>query len=186
MRHPVSAVEGSGPIDNDAPPDGTGSSHETSNSASDRRSSSRAGRKRVGVEHVATTTLQRLVALLVAVLLAGCGTAPDGTVAQPQFDGGEDAMTASMDGILAGDADRDGGCVWLEEPDGTVSAIAWAFPVLLRTEDMALVDQDGDVLAEVGDHVRLGGGQAHGETMDRCMVSDRLVQAWTLDVEDAG
>ena len=132
---------------------------------------------------------QRLVAVIgtaLASVVAGCGaTGPAGTVAQPQFDGGDAAMAASVDGTLAGDADLDGGCIWLEGADGEKSSIVWAFPVFLRAEDMALVDEDGGVLAEVGDRVLLGGGKAQGETIDRCMVSDDLVQTWSLHVEGA-
>lgn len=93
-----------------------------------------------------TAGTRRLVAVLgatlVSAIVAGCGvTAPAGTVAQPGFDSGDAAMTASIDGILAGDADMDGGCVWLEGADG--------------------------------------------ETIDRCMVSDDLVQTWNVHVEGA-
>lgn len=95
-------------------------------------------------------------------------------------------MTASIDGTLAGDADLDGGCIWLEGSDGEMSSVVWAFPVFLLTEDMALVDEDGAVRADVGDRVLLGGGNAPGETIDRCMVSDDLVQTWSLHVEGTG
>lgn len=128
-------------------------------------------------------TASRAAVVLAVCLLVGCTqAAPEGTVAQPQFDGGDGAMTALIDGSLAGDPDREGGCVWLEDPNGDVAAIAWEFPTFLRAEDMTLVDEHGDVLAHMGDRVRLGGGYAHGESVDRCMVSDSLVKAWDLQV----
>lgn len=120
----------------------------------------------------------------IAAILAGCGTAaPAGTVEQPGFDGSDGAMTAVVAGTLAGDAERDGGCVWLELPDSQLAAIAWAFPVFLRTDDMVLVDEHAEVLAEVGDRIQLGGGFATGESIDRCMVSDTLVHAWSLNID---
>lgn len=137
------------------------------------------------MERGATDSRRRVVAVgAVLMLVAGCGTdAPAGTVAQPRFDGGDGAMSASFDGTLAGSADHDGGCVWLEHPDGETSAVAWATPVFLRAEDMALVDGEGDVLANMGDRVLLGGGYASGQSVDRCMVSDDLIHAWSVYVE---
>lgn len=107
------------------------------------------------MERGATDTRRRVVAVgAVLMLVAGCGSdAPAGTVAQPRYS------------------------------DGETSSVAWVTPVFLRAEDMALVDEEGDVLANVGDRVSLGGGYASGQSVDRCMVSDDLIHAWSVYVE---
>lgn len=119
--------------------------------------------------------------MITLVAAAACrGATPEGAVPQPKFDGEEGAMTAAISGTLAGDGSVEGGCVWLVASDGEVASLQWAFPVFLRRSDMALVDREGAMLAEVGDRVDLVGGYATGESLERCMVGEQLIRVWTI------
>lgn len=123
-----------------------------------------------------------LIVPAVSMALAGCGT----------FDGPEDPGAEPMAGIdraavrPAGDgrnealasgilrADPKSGCLWLEQPDGSVGA-----QLLLQGEEYrvdfsdepATVREDGEVVAKVGDRVEVGGGFGAGPGVPGCSVS---------------
>lgn len=71
------------------------------------------------------------------------------------------AMTA---GYLRGDAERGGGCLWLEEfPSGGIIAVVWPPGYSARFDPVELVGPDGDVMAREGDLIGLAGGSlSHG------------------------
>lgn len=130
-------------------------------------------------------TMKRFAAtMLMAVLaLAGCDVLPGQTsppepseaASAPADDlrPGDPAPTVDADGetvtgTLSGDAQLEGGCVWLETVDGNIEPqlpdgyTAMADPV-------ALVGPDGEVIAEQGDQVAIVGSPAV-DIMTTCQV----------------
>lgn len=93
------------------------------------------------------------------------------------------------EGILVGDPELDGGCVWIETEEGP-QAIRW--PTGFRAgfvEDGAaeveLVDPSGDVVAHGGDTVYFTGSRSGGaERLERCHVgADHVWYLGTVTAE---
>lgn len=130
-------------------------------------------------------TLKRFaVTMLMAVLaLAGCDVMPDQappsgpseTASAHMEDpaSSEPASTADAEGqtvtgTLSGDAQLEGGCVWLETVDGNIEP---QLPDGYTTmaDPVALVGPDGGVIAEEGDQVIIVGSPA-ADIMTTCQV----------------
>ena len=128
------------------------------------------------------------VATLAAVLaLAGCGpvvdqqapaapsetapaTPPPGDVSEPDPAPSAPAEGRPVSGTLNGDAQLEGGCVWVETADGNIE------PMLpegfsATTDPVALVGPDGDVVAEIGDEVTITGAPAP-DVLTTCQVGE--------------
>jgi hypothetical protein len=120
-----------------------------------------------------------IVAALLSVL-AACGPAPadEATAASTPVDG-PSASARTLTGLLGGDPDLEGGCVWLDTDDGRVEVLwpdgygASADPVQLRDEDA--------VVAREGDEVTITGGPA-ADRVSTCQVGT----LWTATSVDAG
>lgn len=111
--------------------------------------------------------------MLMAVLaLTGCDVLPGQTSPTGPSDAASapavDADGETVTGTLSGDAQLEGGCVWLETVDGNIEPqlpdgyTAMADPV-------ALVGPDGEVIAEEGDQVTVVGTPA-ADIMTTCQV----------------
>ena len=109
---------------------------------------------------------------------------------------------AHITGTLRADSDRDGGCMWLEQSDGSQYGIAWITALHEEAEDeehyayrvrfyddgspAELLDRDDTVLAAEGDELDLGGGywaleriidQLDGDEVP-CNLGDEVVVAY--------
>lgn len=129
-----------------------------------------------------------LCMLIFTLVLAGCDVAPGG--ATPARDPNRSAPAASeatpsdlapslpaptddpdgqtVTGTLGGDAQLEGGCVWIETADGNIE------PLLpdgysTTTDPVALIGPGGNVIAEEGDRVTLTGAPAF-DVMTICQV----------------
>lgn len=128
-------------------------------------------------------TLKRFaVTMLMAVLaLAGCDVVPDqappsgpSETASAHTDPASsepaptDADGQTVTGTLSGDAQLEGGCVWLETVDGNIEP---QLPDGYTTmaDPVALVGPDGGVIAEEGDQVTIVGSPAV-DIMTTCQV----------------
>ncbi|HVL98051.1 MAG TPA: hypothetical protein VM324_02020 [Egibacteraceae bacterium] len=89
-------------------------------------------------------------------------------------------------GVLAGDAQRDGGCVWIEM-DGQPQAVRWVGGFRAGFVDdgtggqtFELVDRSGGVVAREGEEVHFTGARSGGpERLERCHVGADHV--WYVD-----
>lgn len=77
---------------------------------------------------------------------------------------------ARISGVLDGDAEVDGGCLWLEKSGERVSVV-WPHGYRARFDPPRLVAPDGTVVATAGDRVRSGGGLVP-TAMPRCDVGE--------------
>ncbi len=89
------------------------------------------------------------LALTSVVILGGCA----------QMESGE--MEALAIGELRQDIET--GCVWLVPSEGVGAVIKWPDGVHPRTDPARLEDEDGTVLANEGDTVKLIGGAGAGD-----------------------
>lgn len=116
---------------------------------------------------------------LTALVLAGCGAAPDqsSTATPSATAGAAPSALASVDtddrtviGTLGGDAQLEGGCVWIETADGRIEpTLPEGYEV--TTDPIALVGPDGEPIAEEGDEVAVTGHPATN-TMTTCQVGE--------------
>lgn len=104
-------------------------------------------------------TLLALAALLLT--LAACAEAPD---PEPAADEEDPAVTDDTDettitGQLAGDAQLEGGCVWLEADDARYEVL-WPQGWESNADPVELRNPEGDVVAREGDTLRVTGAEA--------------------------
>lgn len=96
-------------------------------------------------------------------------------VAIPTQPPGRDGETSdgSTAGSLDGDAELDGGCLWIVEGDGTIITVRWPHRWSAAFDPPRLVDESGHVVAEAGETVVLAGGFSTElpALMDRCIVN---------------
>jgi hypothetical protein len=67
-------------------------------------------------------------------------------------------MDALGTGTLGGKTDRGVGCFWLASSGGSRTALVWPFGFTAQTDPLRLLGGDGQVVAQSGDRVELGGG----------------------------
>ena len=88
---------------------------------------------------------------------------------RPAGDGREEALAS---GVLR--ADPESGCLWLEQPDGSVGPqlllYGEEYRVDFSTEPASIRDED-DVVARVGERVEVGGGFGADDGVAGCPVS---------------
>ncbi len=131
--------------------------------------------------------------LLTGLLVTACGADPADTEWQNDVDvdepdepegadegSGETDRVAkqSLTGTLEGDAQLEGGCVWLETPDGRYEVL-WPDDIKAETDPVQLV-RDGEVVAEEGDEVVVE-GHVEDDMVSVCQVgtiftAERLVE----------
>lgn len=73
-------------------------------------------------------------------------------------EGGEGGET-TITGELGGDAQLEGGCVWVEADDGRYEVL-WPQGWQAGADPVELRNPDGDVIAREGDEVRVTGAEA--------------------------
>jgi hypothetical protein len=85
-----------------------------------------------------------------------------------------------MTGTLTGDAQLEGGCVWIDTPEGAIELLL-PEGYTTTTEPVALVGPDGETLAEAGDEVTITGRPAT-EILTTCQVG----AVWHVSAIEAG
>jgi hypothetical protein len=132
-------------------------------------------------------SVHRLVTLVVAVglLLTGCGaedaatpdaTPPDVTppaTGSPQPGAGQETLM-QLTGTLAGDAQLEGGCAWLEAAGGRYE-VFYPEGYEVQFHPLRLVGPDGDVIAAEAEQVTVSGRVAD-DMVSFCQVG-RIFQA---------
>lgn len=126
-------------------------------------------RRRVGGRTRRGAVAAALVAAM--LMLAGCGGQEDPTMgsdgqAGDQQNGGATTVT----GALAGNADLEGGCAWLETDDGSVEVV-WPEGYRVTFDPVRLRGPDGEAIAEAGDEVTVEGRFAE-DRASICQVGD--------------
>jgi hypothetical protein len=106
------------------------------------------------------------VVLLLAVAVTGC---PAPREDEPLIVPEEETMEAAdLEGTLGGDAALEGGCAWLDAPDGRYEVL-WPDGYAVQFDPVRLVGPDGETVAGEGDVVRVRGEVAE-DVMSICMV----------------
>jgi hypothetical protein len=90
------------------------------------------------------------------------------------------AATETLTGVLGGDPDLEGGCVWLETGDGRRVEVVWPEGYRASVEPVRLRDATGDVVAAEGDAVTVEGAPAR-EGVSTCQIGE----IWTASAIDA-
>jgi hypothetical protein len=111
-------------------------------------------------------TVANLLALAALLLtLVACGTeaepglgAGEGDPAVGNDASDEDGET-TITGALGGNAQLEGGCVWVETDDGRYEVL-WPQGWQADADPVELRNPDGDVIAREGDEVRVTGAEA--------------------------
>lgn len=111
-------------------------------------------------------------ALAAATLtLAGCGGQEDPTMGgEGQADDQQNDAATTVTGALAGNADLEGGCAWLETDDGSVEVL-WPEGYRVTFDPVRLRGPDGEAVAEAGDEVTVEGEFAE-DRASICQVGD--------------
>ena len=128
-------------------------------------------------------------ALMAMLVLLGCGPVAEqqppepaasesAEASPPASDGGANEQTAT--GTLEGDAQLEGGCVWIEAAEG---AIAPMLPdgYTTTSDPVAVLGPDGEVIAEGGDQVTITGTPAT-DISTTCQVGT----VWRVSAIEAG
>lgn len=129
-------------------------------------------------------------ALALVLLLAGCASsasAPAGDASGPASDpasphgsAAPSAAAEALVGVLRGDAQLEGGCVWLDTARGRIEVI-WPDGYAATADPVRLTDPSGDVVARAGDEVRIEGSHAP-DLVSTCQVGE----IWTATALSAG
>lgn len=132
--------------------------------------------------------MRPIATLALAVLLAGCGgTAADpepsprasADVPTPPVLASPSASTEPLVGTLGGDAQLEGGCVWLNTDEGRIEVL-WPEGWTVGTDPIELRDPGGEVVAGEGDRVRVDAAPAPA-LVSTCQIGE-LWRATTVDV----
>ena len=113
-----------------------------------------------------------LAVLAAALLLAGCAAEEAPPAAPPTPDGDEEAVM-DLSGTFTGDPRLEGGCAWVEGPDGDRYEVVWPQGFEVRWDPLELRGPDGDLVAADGDEVRVLGRIAD-DLASICMVGPIL------------
>lgn len=111
-----------------------------------------------------------LLTALTAVL--GCSIRDTNVPTHP----GNGGPQAEINGVLT--ANGDGSCVWLLTESGSRLALIWPEGYgALRGDPLRIHNEEGDVVAQVGDTVRGSGGEASNEEAvpEPCRTGNALV-----------
>lgn len=125
------------------------------------------------------------VALALATALVGCGDAIE--ISSPTEDdvegepipvepdegigdgAGPPGEAQEITGTFGGDAELEGGCVWLDGDDGTRYEVQWPEGYEPAFDPVSLIGPDGEVVAEAGDELTVR-GSADPDMMSFCQV----------------
>lgn len=123
--------------------------------------------------------MRAMATLALAALLAGCGGPPTadpdptpGAAAQPtpQAMASPTIATQPLVGTLGGDAQLEGGCVWLDTDVGRIEVL-WPEGWTVGTDPIELRDPDGEVVAGEGDELGIDGAPAP-DLVSTCQVGE--------------
>ena len=111
--------------------------------------------------------MRRIYVLMCAIVLTGCAPAAGGpTSASPSATVGG----ATLEGVLAGDADLEGGCAWLDT-GGRRMEVLWPAGYRVTAPPVELRDPTGAVVAGDGDRLRVRGNPA-ADQVSTCQVGE--------------
>jgi hypothetical protein len=122
-----------------------------------------------------------VLALMLVGVLAGCQldqgqppapqrvSSPSASAVTPSA-----AAGTSLTGVLGGDAQLEGGCVWLETDQGRIEPM-WPAGYTATTDPVALLDPQGETIAEEGDSVTVTGSPTR-DVATICQVGE----VWSL------
>jgi hypothetical protein len=102
------------------------------------------------------TLVTALAVTAALIALAGCGSDGVDLGATPTADGGTEASETTITGTLAGDADLEGGCVWVEAADGRYE-VQWPDGWQASADPVEVRNAAGEVVARAGDELRVTG-----------------------------
>lgn len=111
-----------------------------------------------------------LTALL--LLLGACAASPGAvTTATPRPDAATSTAPAQqrLTGVLGGDSQLEGGCVWLETAGGERVEVLWPDGYEASADPLELRDASGTLVATGGDEVTITGAPA-GDAVSVCQV----------------
>jgi hypothetical protein len=145
--------------------------------------------------------MRRTALILMLVVLAGCGlgstqrptepaeaNASAGAPSVPATDAAVSSDPASgmptatgVTGVLGGDEQLEGGCVWLDTDQGRIEPL-WPAGYTVTTEPVTLLDPQGETVAREGDSVTIIGEPA-GDVATICQVGE-LWNVTDVEVSD--
>lgn len=121
----------------------------------------------------------RIVALTaLLVVLSACASRSVDVTATPMPRDTSTAMPTQerLTGALGGDADLEGGCVWLETADGDRIEVVWPDGYQATADPIELRDATGEVIATDGDVIAVDGTPAN-DRVSTCQIGDIWVAA---------
>lgn len=122
-----------------------------------------------------------LLALLLALTACGASSAAPATDATvPADPASAGTAQATLSGVLGGDADLEGGCVWLDTDDGRVEVV-WPDGYRVTTDPVEVRDPDDAVVAAEGGEVTIEGAPA-ADRVSTCQVGE----IWTATAVTSG
>lgn len=90
----------------------------------------------------------------------------------------DDVEAALLEGVLVVDPARDGGCIWVTRGE-TLTPVYWPDGYAGQSDPPALIGPNGQVVAESGESISVGGGGGDHPEMERC----RLGEDWVFRAE---
>jgi hypothetical protein len=114
--------------------------------------------------------MRRMYVLVALIALTGCASASsDTTAATPTATG------HMREGVLGGDPDLEGGCVWLDTGQERLE-IVWPEGYRITADPIELRDPTGAVVATAGDRIRVRGDVA-ADVMSTCQIG----RTWNVE-----
>ncbi|MEM8536204.1 MAG: hypothetical protein AAGF95_35595 [Chloroflexota bacterium] len=122
-----------------------------------------------------TPTLEPSPTSATATSVPTVETVPADAVTLPQ-DPSSGSMEALLFGTLQADEVDNERCFWIKTEEERVVTVLWPVDIAGRWDPPRLVDQQGRIIATVGDEVELGGGFSTETELipDICNVGDEL------------
>lgn len=88
---------------------------------------------------------------------------------------------AGLVGVLRGDPELDGGCLWIANlRTGMLYGIRWPEGFAAQFHPVGLLDEEGRLVAGEGEVLHLAGSEVMGQGLDRCRVSEEVFGTWDV------
>lgn len=110
--------------------------------------------------------LKQVFALVTVLLATTCsGNSVTASLPVPFFPQQRNAPNVYMDALLVGELTLVDGCLRLNDSDGNSFLLIWPQGFSLRNENdiIQIVDDTGQFVAQVGDNLKVSGGEMPGE-----------------------
>jgi len=110
--------------------------------------------------------LKQVFALVTVLLATTCsGNSVTTSLPVPFFPQQRNAPNVYMDALLVGELTLVDGCLRLNDSDGNSFLLIWPQGFSLRNENdiIQIVDDTGQFVAQVGDNLKVSGGEMPGE-----------------------